>query len=238
MSNSRLVKKSCFGLPSFALLVGLSMFLVLPVQVGALTLPGGGSGAGASPSFEATQKAALSLINAAINKLDAAENKIQNNASLSASTKTSILNDLNGIETQLLTSKTAIERATTNAELQAAYNQAIQYLKDNKDAIKNDFTLAITEIGANASAKAEAYEEQIMQLLKVLAVTCPSQASTIATLTQQITQLESDIAALNSAVRAKDAVAIKLKMNALNTLMKSMAKNVKIIQASCNIPSV
>src|SRR3989344_1676699 len=81
MNYSHLVKKFCIVLPSFLLFAGLSMFLVLPVQVGAITLPGGGSGAGVSPSFEATQKAALSLINAAVSKLDAAESKIQNNVS-------------------------------------------------------------------------------------------------------------------------------------------------------------
>jgi len=233
---SHFIKNSSLKSVSFIMITGLLSFILLPISVGAITFPGGGTGT--SPSFTTTQQATLNLINSAINKLNAAENKIQNNPSLSPSTKTSILNDLNGIEAQLLASKTAVEQATTNAELQVVSQEVSSYLKTNKDVIKNDFTLAITEIGASASAKAKAYEEQIQQLLTVLAVTCPSQSSTIATLTAQITQLETEIIALNSAIKSKNAVTIKVEMKKISTLMKSMSKNVKTIQTSCNIPTI
>lgn len=217
-------------------IVGFLMLAVAPTIVGAITLPGGGTGT--SPSFATTQQVALNLINAALNKLNAAETVIQNNPTLSASTKTSILNDLNGIESQLLASKTKVEQATTSAELQAVYTEISGYLNANKDAIKNDFKIALTEIGASASAKAQAYKAQILQLLAVLKVTCPAQSSTITTLEGQLTQLESKIAALNSAVKAKDSAAIKTTMKDLNTLMKAMVANVKLIQTSCKIPTV
>lgn len=230
MNNSHLIKNPIPRSTLVFVLIGLFLSAILPLATGAVI--------STPPSFAATQQVALSFINTAVNKLNTAEIVIQNNISLSASTKTSILNDLNGIETQLLMSKTAVEQATTNAELQATYSQVIQYLKANKDVIKNDFTLAITEIGMSASAKAKAYEEQILKLLKILEVTCQAQASTIATLTQQITQLESDVATLNSAIKAKDATIIKAKMQEMNTLIKSMSNNVKIIKVSCNIPSI
>lgn len=214
---------------------GILTLITLPVAVGAITLP---SGSGTAPSFATTQQTALKIINAALLKLNAAENVIQNNPTLTSSSKTSILSGLNAVEAELMKIKTEVEQATTSAELQAAYDDLNAYIKANKSIVKSSFSLAISEIGASVLAKSQVYKEQVEQLLKVLAVTCPSQSSTITTLTGQITQLQTEMTTLGNAIKSKDTALIKTQVHKLNTLMKSMSVNIKAIQSSCNIPTI
>lgn len=198
----------------------------------AITLPLGGS-----TDFATMQQKTLALVDASVNRLNAAEASIQNNSQISSSAKTTTLDSLNKVETALLAYRAEVMAATTIEELKAINQEIVQYLIANKDVIKANAKIAIADIGQSASAKAAEIAAMAEQMLKVLKVTCPSQASTISAVEQQVVELNANAVALKSAAAAKDSATIKLLTQKTSVLIKATIANIKTIQANCVIPT-
>lgn len=199
--------------------------------------PSGGTGDGGSTANLAWQKQVLTaLADAAIKKLDAAENAVQKNLVLSSATKQSALVSLQGVEDQLVLYKTQIAQAATAAEIKALNQQVGQYLQANKNVIIGIFKTALAEIGATAIAKAKQFETALRATLALLKVLCPQQTTLISTVEIQLNTLNADIAALSAAIQARDVATIMQKVNKINTLIQSMNANIKTIQTACQIP--
>ncbi|MBI3627277.1 MAG: hypothetical protein HY220_00800 [Candidatus Sungbacteria bacterium] len=186
-----------------------------------------------APNFAKLQQTELNSLNAAIKKLTNAENQVSANPKIPAATKTQIVNSLNVVINGLNKYKTQVAAATSIQDLEAINQQIAAYIKANKDVIKTNVRKAIATIAANAAGKAQQFEKQIEALLKILALTCPSEKSTITALEQQITQFNTDIAALDTAIKTKNYSAMKQDTKDLQVLMASMLKNAKEIQAVC-----
>ncbi|GEM_PF-1916987 len=216
-----------------SLLFAAIMLAGVAAPTGAIVYPGGGSA-----DFTITQQKILALIDASVNRLNAAETNIQNNTQISSSAKTTTLNSLNSIESALLAYRTKVLAATTIEELQAINQEILQYLITNKDVIKANAKIAIADIAQSASAKASEIAAKAEQMIKVLYVTCPSQKSALDSLTQQTVQLKANAAALKSAATAKDSAAVKSLAQKTSVLVKSMVANAKVIQAACVIPTL
>lgn len=196
-----------------------------------------GQGDGGAAGTLAWQKQVLTaLADAAIKKLDAAENAVQKNIVLSAATKQTALASLQGIEDQLISYKTQITSAATEAEIKTLNQQIGQYLQANKNVIINTFKTALREIGAAAVAKAKQFETALRTTLALLKTLCPQQITLISTVETQLNTLDADIAALSSAIQAQNVPVIVQKVNKINTLIQSINVNIKTIQAACQIP--
>lgn len=184
-------------------------------------------------NFGKLQSTVIGLIDAAIAKIDSVESKILQNEKLSSSVKTSVQNTLEKIKTALTNYKTAVSQADSVEDLQALNKEIAQFLIDNKDAIKEAIRDAIQDIGEKAQAKVEELKKKLEALIKTLEVLCPDQKDTLESLREQLVQLESELASLKSAVKAKDANAIKKELADLSALSQQIAANVKSVQASC-----
>ena len=222
----------------FILILGMSMPAVFYMTGGivlvAYALPTGGGSTAAS--LETQKQVLIAIADAAIKKLDAAENAIQSNSVLSAATKQTTIAVLQGAEDQLISYKAQIAQATTAAEIQALNQQLVGYLQANKTVIAEAFKAAFTEIGAAAAVKAEEFEAMVEQTIKLLKIACPQQIATLSALEDQLDALEIKIEALKAAVAAKDSAAIRQIMSEISALIKSMSANIKIIEAECDIP--
>lgn len=175
----------------------------------------------------------LTGIDKCVQALNTIESKIASNSYLDEETKQEINAALEKMESNLLSYKSKVEAANTLTELQAINQQIIQYLKDNKDVIKQNITAAITELAEEATQKAEELKQKIAQALTLLKVTCPEQKTTISTLESQLVQLESEIAILKSAIQTKNTTTMKQEIQEITQLSKDIVNNLKIIEESC-----
>ncbi|MBI4117254.1 MAG: hypothetical protein HY451_01005 [Parcubacteria group bacterium] len=217
----------------------LSFLIILFITGGSVALaidaPPGGPDGGAAGSLAWQKQVLAALADAAIKKLDAAENAVQVNLVLSAATKQVVLASLQGIEDQLVSYKAQIAQATTEAEIQKLNQQVGQYLQANKSAIINAFKAAFAEIGAAAAAKAKQFEATLRSALVLLKTLCPQQIATISAVENQLNELDADIAALSAAIQAKNVPAIIQKMNEIKTLIQNINANISAIQTACGI---
>lgn len=191
--------------------------------------------AGGSPvvNFATLQQSIIKVIDAAVAKLDGAEAKISSNTAIAGSTKQAALDGLNKTETALLNYKTKVQAATSVAELQALNKQIIQYIKDNKDVIRANIQLVITNIATQVSAKVAELEELIANVLTALKITCPSEIATINELESQLQQLKTESAKLQAAIKAKDTVAMKKEISEITALVQTILPNLQKLEAAC-----
>lgn len=226
----------------FFLFLILTLILVNTNAALAVTLPGGTVPSGevrdkvtaaVENNFDAIKTASLKLIDTAVAKLNQAEEKVSGNTNIDATTKQNALNSLNKVEDGLLRYKAQLEKATTAEEVQAINQQVIKYLKDNKDVIKQNIQTVIESTAAKVLAKAEELKKQLELILNTLRLTCPSEKETIATLENQLKQLNSEIASLKSSLAAKNTTAIKQDIKDITALSQQIIPNVQKIGQNC-----
>lgn len=184
-------------------------------------------------NFDALKTGALKLIDAAVGKLNQAEEKISGNGNIDAATKQNALSSLQKVEDNLLKYKAQLEKATSTEEVRAINQEVIQYLKDNKDVIKENVKIVLENTAVKAAAKAEELKKQLELVLKTLKATCPNEKETIAALENQLKQLETEIASLQSNIKSKNPAAMKQDIKDLASLSQQIIPNVQKISSSC-----
>ena len=189
--------------------------------------------ASAQIDFDRLKQTILTGIDNSVNRLNDIESEIESNPEISDATKESIIDALNTVENGLLSYKSKVEEATTLEELRAANQEIIEYLRDNKDVIRENIREAIIDIAEQASEKAEEFKEDVEQLLKLLKITCPSEEETITEIEIQLQQLEDEIDALKQAIQSKDTLTIKQEIEKISQLSKDIADNLEKIEAAC-----
>lgn len=186
-----------------------------------------------SENFDALKKAGLQLIDASIQRIQSAESKINASTYIESSTKQTLTASLNNTEAALNKYKKQLEAADSPEEVKAINQEVAQYLKDNKDVIRQNVQTAVISIGNTALKKAEALKQQVDQLLQIMKVTCPSEAETIAALESQLDELDKEIASLKSAVQTKDTAAIKSEVQKITILSQSLLRNAEQVAETC-----
>lgn len=231
MSNSNIFhfQKSVFLI---LMVILLSIGFNLPVYAMAIPNPSGPRQI-AQLDFISLNQALIVTLDKSLNLLAATETKVAGNPYLSEATKQTIYSSLNNVEYALLQYKNEVENATSLADLRTLNQEITQYLKDNKDVIKENMKTAIIEIGNQALQKAEELKQKVEAALKILKVTCPKQKQVITELENQLAQLESQITALNNAIKTKDTVGIKTQIKQITQLSQSIVNNLTIIENQC-----
>lgn len=187
----------------------------------------------AAVNYTTLKQTILSGLDNCVIIINAIEGKISGSPNINAATKQSATASLEKLKNGLLSYKSQVENATTLAQLQAINQQIIQYLKDNKDVIKENVKTAITNLAEKTAQKAEELKQKVDQALVLLKVTCPSQKATISTVESQLTQLESEITTLTQAIQAKNTTTMKQEIQKISQLSKEILNNLKAIEAAC-----
>ncbi|OHA04741.1 MAG: hypothetical protein A2934_01785 [Candidatus Sungbacteria bacterium RIFCSPLOWO2_01_FULL_47_10] len=217
-------EKFFYGIFTFIVFLGI---VLTAINVRAIQLPQGGV------QFDTLKQTTLTVVDAALKKLNAAEALVQSNPNISDEVKTDVITLFNDVENALLGYKADVEQTTTLEELKAVNQEIVAYLSANKDVFKESFKKIKADIAQNAKIKAEEFKQKVEQIIVILKVTCPQEKDAIAEVEQQLSELQTHITALNAAIHAKDTVAMKKEMLAIETLMKAMIANMKQIEESC-----
>lgn len=175
----------------------------------------------------------LNMLNKSIDTLNDIENKIENNSKISNETKQIIIDALNKVEKGLVNYESEVEAATTIDELKTINQEIVQYVKDNKDVIKENIKSAIIDVSEQAVVKIEEFKKKVEQMLKVLKVTCPSEIETINEIEAQLEQLQNKLNDIKQAIQLKDTMTIKQEMKEINELSKDIADNLRKLEMAC-----
>ena len=96
----------------------------------------------------------ITVLDSAINKIDNAKNTISNNPKIDETTKNNVVANLTGIENKLVNYKNEVENTITLDDLKQLNMEIIQYLKDNKEVIRNNIKMALINLGQKTAEKA------------------------------------------------------------------------------------
>lgn len=184
-------------------------------------------------NFDRLKETVLRLIDNSINRLNNVENAISGHPKIDEETKQNIINAFNTAEEKLLSYKEDVEAAQSIDEIRAVNQEVIQYLRDNKDLIRENVKKALINLGEKFVEKAEELKEKIEVAIRVLKKTCPGEADTINEVENQLAELEQNIINLKDAVTAKDKTKIKQEVKAIKSLSKSILENLKVIEDKC-----
>ncbi|MEK6941389.1 MAG: hypothetical protein AABW85_00850 [archaeon] len=182
---------------------------------------------------EGVSKAIKKGIELAENRLLGLKNKINNNPKISDATKTALSETIDIVVAGLAEFTAKAEAATTLEELRQIKQETIQYLKDNKYAIKENLKTAAAEIGTQTKEKAEELKTMVDQTIKVLKVTCQKEISTITKIEGELGQLDTEINLLTQAINAKDPAAIKQEVKKINNISTQLVQDAKYLQQAC-----
>jgi len=183
--------------------------------------------------YDKLKQNTITVMDIAINKIDNAKNVISNNPKIDETIKNNIITNLTNIENKLTNYKIAVEGTTTLAELNQLNMEIIQYIKDNKEVIRNNIKMALINLGQKTAEKAKELEDNIKFMLNILERTCTSEAGKINEVQGQLTQLDAHIVTLKTAVQSKDTTTIKTEVKAIYDLSKIMIVNMKEIKQVC-----
>lgn len=186
-------------------------------------------------NFETVKGALLKATDKALAGLDKAEASIQNNPNIDPTIKQQSLANLNRVEQQLRDYRVQAEATTSMTELQTLNKKTLQYLKDNKDVIKQTVQKSLASIGQVVLVKVEELMQTIEELLKFLKVTCPSERETIEEVEDQLAQLETEAKELQGAIKSKNSAAIKTEIAQISQLAKELATNAQQVVNACNL---
>lgn len=190
-------------------------------------------GDGTEKDYSALKNTIIKGIDNSIGKINDLENKVQANNQITSQTKNSIVASLGNVENAMLQYKAKVEQTQTLAELQAVNQEIIQYLKENKDVLRNNAKEAIKDIAENAATKAEELKEKAEQMLKLLKVSCPSEKEAIESVESLLTQLETEISLLKQAAQSKDTQAIKQQITSIYQLSAEIFEKLQQINNNC-----
>ncbi|MBI2463517.1 hypothetical protein HYV57_01010 [Candidatus Peregrinibacteria bacterium] len=183
--------------------------------------------------FDKVKATVLAVLDTAIQKIDSVKGTIENNTKLDAAVKQTATQTLDRIRTSLVNYKSRVDGAKTIDELRALNKEIVAYIVENKDAIKESIRQTIVNIGEKAATKAEELRKKLDTLLATLKVLCPSEKTTIETLENQLAELRTEIDTLKTALKSKDATAIKKDLADLGALSQKIAANVDTISSAC-----
>ena len=191
---------------------------------------------GRSPDYERQKTLIINLVSKSLARLEDVTLKIAGNTQLDEETKNRIINDLNEITKKLEGYLTVVEAAESLEELQALNQEILNYLKDNKDAIREAIKEALVKLGEEAAKMAEELMEKVEQILKFFKLSCPEERGTIVQVESLLVEMENELAVLNDAIERRDSVAIKQSISRLQKMGSEMIVLVEQIYNNCEIP--
>ena len=184
----------------------------------------------AQTAFDVLKQTIIRGIDRTISRINTLENRIQNNPDIEDGVKNSAINLLNVIETDLNSYKSRIEDATTLAELREINQEIKQYLRDNKDVLKEKLRNSIVNIGQKVLEKTEKFKQYITSMIRILEIICPNQVSE---LKQSLEDLNDQMEILRTAIQTKDTVAIKNQIEIIKDSTKEIKTNAIQIWGEC-----
>jgi len=186
-------------------------------------------------NYDAFKAALLKRIDRAIAMIDNTTQKISSNTKIVDSSKEVILTSLANTKKGLETYKSKASSSTSLDELGAVGREFIQCLGASGDVIKENTKKALTVLGTNMTAKAEAYKAKLMQTLEVLKKTCPSEATAIGNLENKLKDLDKEITALKQATKDQNSAQIKIITAQIKTTVKETATILQSLQGKCQL---
>ncbi len=183
--------------------------------------------------YDNLKQRTLTMLDNSISRLENAKETISGNPKLDDATKENILTNLTSMQDHLTNYKAEVENTTTIVELRNLNTEILQYLIDNKDIIRNNMRMALMNVAQKTLEKAQEFEEKVKFLLEVLERTCTSEATKIERVQSQLTQMDTHIELLESAIQSKDSATIRVEVKAINTLAKSIIVDMTAIKQAC-----
>ncbi len=184
-------------------------------------------------NYDGFKTALIKRIDRAILRIDTVSQKISSTSKIADASKEVILASLANVKKGLETYKTKASNSTSLDELKAINQEFIQYLKTNKDVIKENVRKSLTIIGTEMTKKAEAYKVKLMQTLEMLKKTCPSEAEAIDSLENELAELNKEIAALKQATKEQNSGQIKAINAQIRATVRETATIMKSLQGKC-----
>lgn len=184
-------------------------------------------------NYDGFKAALLKRIDKAISRIDVVFQKISSSSRIADASKEVILASLANTKKGLENYKTKASSSASLDELKAINQEFIQYLKTNKDVIKENVKKSLTIIGTEMAKKAEAYKAKLMQTLEILKKTCPSEAITISNLENKLVELDKEIAALKQAIKDQNGAQIKTIATQIKTTVKETSAILQSLQGKC-----
>ncbi len=188
---------------------------------------------GYDADFNALKQSIIKRIDNALSRLNTLEGKIQANKRLEYVTKQVLLNSIDTIRSGLEEYKRNVNQASTIQELHQINQELIQYLKDNKDIIKENIIQSIIVLAKQSIVKTQEFIYKIDEILRLLKITCRSEIETINEVEAQLDQLEAELDKLDKAIDSEDISQIKKLMKEITQLSQDIAENMIQIQESC-----
>lgn len=184
-------------------------------------------------NYDGFKAALLKRIDKTISKIDTLAQKISANSKIADASKEVVLASLAKTKKGLETYKTKASNSTSLDELKTINQDFIQYLKTNKDVIKENIKESLTIIGTEMKKKAEAYKVKLEQTLEILKKTCPSEAATITDLENKLAELNKELVALQQAVQTKNGGQIKAVNAQIRATVKETNTLLRTMQEKC-----
>lgn len=184
-------------------------------------------------NYDGFKAALLKRIDKAISRLDAMTQKISSNPKIADASKDVIMASLANTKKGLETYKTKASNSTSLDELKTINQEFIQYLKTNKDVIKESVKKSLTIIGTEMKKKAEAYKVKLEQTLEILKKTCPSETAAITDLENKLAALNKELVALQQAIQTQNSGQIKAVSAQIKATVKETNALLRTIQEKC-----
>ena len=176
-----------------------------------------------------------SMVDKSLARIAATKTKISNNDQLDDAQKAKILEPLENAEATLIKYQEELAQTTSIEEIKALNQAILQYLKDNKDVLRESIKEAINMISSEALATAKELLDKVQLLVKTLKFTCPEEKAAILELEELATELEKEIAELETAIAAEDAAAMKESMKDMAALSQKIIPLAEQIYNNCEI---
>lgn len=183
--------------------------------------------------FETMQTALVSRLDNALTILVNWENKISANTYISSATEKLLLETLEDVHTNVYTYKMLAQDAQSLEELRAINKEALLYLQENKDIIKETVRSIAVALGEEAQQYAEDVITRVEFALNILEKLCREESDVIQETELLLIDLTETLDSLELATQIKDVSQIKTDVKELMTLTEEIYKNLTVLEEQC-----
>ena len=205
---------------------GSLLLLVMSVFLGSAAI-------GDNLDFDNLKEITLTAIDNSINRIENAKNTIMDNPKIDETTKTNSISALTNVQNNLTAYRLEVENTTTLTELREVNQEVIQYIRDNKDVIRDNIRMALVNLGQKFYDKAQELIEEVNRLLNVMKATCSEQTDKIEEIQGDLDTLEAEMATLEDAIQTKNTSVIKTQVRKIKNLSTSIVTDMKTLEEAC-----
>ncbi len=187
--------------------------------------------------FSKQQQSIIVILNRNIARVNSAIAKIESSA-MDATNKKMAINSLIKVKSDLETFSEKVNKATSIEELKTLNKEIVNYLKENKDVIRQQVSGAIVYLGQQFFSSADKILKQIEQVLVVLKIQCNGKTGSEVLITEietGIKSLESSLKSLELALSQKNTVQIKSLTKQITILTRTIIVSLGSLKTTCKL---